>query len=320
MYLLEHDAKTLLAAHGIAVPPGCILENADALPVDLPAGPWVVKAQVSAGGRGKAGLIKKVAQRDEICAIARAMWGTSLKGRVVRSVRIEQQVSEVAEAYVALLLDGAQGAVRVIMAAEGGMDVEALPHDRIKSRVARADLGALTQAVHELAATCQGPRANALRQAGEQLARVFIDREAMLVEVNPLFVRNDGSWVAGDAKLVTDDSALERQPDVKALLERRKGAYPEAHVKLEHGFDYVVVDPQGEIGLLTTGAGLSMMLIDELRQEGLKPYNFLDVRTGGMRGDPSRLVSVLQWFAQGRSVKVVLINVFAGITDLGEFS
>jgi succinyl-CoA synthetase beta subunit len=82
----------------------------------------------------------------------------------------------------------------------------------------------------------------------------------------------------------------------------------------------VVVDPEGEIGLLTTGAGLSMMLIDELRAAGLKPYNFLDVRTGGLRGETARLVNVLKWISAGSSVRVLLVNIFAGITDLAEFS
>jgi succinyl-CoA synthetase beta subunit len=142
----------------------------------------------------------------------------------------------------------------------------------------------------------------------------------MLIEVNPLFVRPDGSWVAGDAKVVTDDNALARQEVLRALVRERAGAYPEVARKEEHGCDYVVVDPGGEIGLLTTGAGLSMMLIDELRAAGLKPYNFLDVRTGGLRGEITRLVQVLQWLTEGRSVKVLLVNIFAGITDLAEFS
>ena len=91
-------------------------------------------------------------------------------------------------------------------------------------------------------------------------------------------------------------------------------------MKDAHGCDYVVVDPAGEIALLTTGAGLSMMLIDEMRAAGLKPYNFLDIRTGGLRGETRRLVSVLQWMHQGPKVEVMLINIFAGITELGEFS
>ena len=130
----------------------------------------------------------------------------------------------------------------------------------------------------------------------------------------------DGSWVAGDAKLVSDDNALPRQAELNALVGLRANVYPEAALKLAHGFDYVVVDPDGDIGLLTTGAGLSMMLIDELRAVGLKPYNFLDVRTGGFRGDPTRLINVLKWISGGRRIRIMLINIFAGITDLGEFS
>src|SRR5581483_9138660 len=123
-----------------------------------------------------------------------------------------------------------------------------------------------------------------------------------------------------DMKLITDDNALYRQSALRTLLAGAREHYPEVQLKLEHGFDYVVVDPAGEIGLLTTGAGLSMMLIDELRARGLKPYNFLDVRTGGMRGDPTRLIRVLEWIAAGPRVRVVRVNIFAGITHLGEFA
>ena len=142
----------------------------------------------------------------------------------------------------------------------------------------------------------------------------------MLIEINPLFVYPDGRWVAGDAKIVTDDNALPRQKALESLVEARAAAYPDVARKHEHGFDYVVVDPEGEIGLLTTGAGLSMMLIDELRAAGLKPYNFLDIRTGGLRGETKRLTQVLKWIGEGQKVRVLLVNIFAGITDLGEFS
>jgi succinyl-CoA synthetase beta subunit len=120
--------------------------------------------------------------------------------------------------------------------------------------------------------------------------------------------------------MVIDDNAITRQPEAAALLEARSQAYVETYTKYKYGFDYVVVDRNGELGLLTTGAGLSMMLIDELRANGITPYNFLDVRTGGLRGDASRLVQVLNWIAEGPNVKCVLVNVFAGITHLGEFS
>jgi succinyl-CoA synthetase beta subunit len=320
VYLLEHDAKELMAGAGIPVPPGCLVTDADSVPDNLPPGPWVVKAQVSAGGRGKAGLVRKADERSQIAAMARELCGTTFKGRTVRAMRVEQQVCDGTEAYLSMMVDGGTGRVRVIMAAEGGVDIESLGRDKIRTVVVAAESRALGAAVRELAASWPDVRGEALQAAGERVAALLLDREAMLVEINPLFVREDGTWIAGDAKIVTDDNALERQAEAKALLERRAAAYPEASVKLEHGFDYVVVDAAGEVGLLTTGAGLSMMLIDELRQQGLRPYNFLDIRTGGMRGDPSRLVSVLRWLTEGPQIKVLLINIFAGITDLGEFS
>jgi succinyl-CoA synthetase beta subunit len=321
MYLLEHDAKQLLARYGIPVPDGGLFER-DAIlhRAAIPAGPWMVKGQVAAGGRGKAGVIRKAATMQEIAAHASAIVGATVKGHTVEAVRIERQVTGADEAYIGLLLDAGAGGVRVILSAEGGMDVENLRPGAIRSAVAAPEAGALSACVARLAAAVGGPKGKALAEAGQRLARVFLESEAMLIEVNPLFVFPDGSWVAGDAKVVTDDNALARQERLRELLQQRAGAYPDVARKEEHGFDYVVVDPDGEIGLLTTGAGLSMMLIDELRAAGLKPYNFLDIRTGGLRGEVKRLVQVLQWLTEGRNVKVLLVNIFAGITDLAEFS
>jgi succinyl-CoA synthetase beta subunit len=319
MYLLEHDAKQLLARHGLPVPQGCLLSD-PAVTTALPPGPWVVKAQITAGGRGKAGLIKTAGSSADVAARSRDILGKSAKGRTVRAVRVEQQVSGASEAYLSMMLDPATAGVRILMAAEGGMEVEALPRAALKTVTAAPETAALAAAAETLAATIPGPVGRALAAAGRAMAQAFLAEEALLIEINPLFVYPDGRWVAGDAKVVTDDSALPRQPAQRALLADVCGAYVETALKDAHGCDYVVVDPQGEIALLTTGAGLSMMLIDEMRGAGLKPYNFLDIRTGGLRGETKRLVKVLQWMHQGRNVKVLLINIFAGITELGEFS
>lgn len=321
MYLLEHDAKELLARHGIPVPVGHLIERDDTIhrPA-LPAGQWVIKGQIASGGRGKAGIIRIASTLQDINDQVDAILGTCVNGQKVESVRIEQLVTGHKEAYIGLLLDAAAGSVRVIMSAHGGVDVEAIQPGAIHSASAAPETSALVACVQQVAAQFEGPVSGALREAGERLARVFMEREALLIEINPLFFNAEGRWMAGDAKFVTDDGALERQPEIQELLEHRATAYPEAALKLEHGFDYVVVDPQGELGLLTTGAGLSMMLIDELRAAGLKPYNFLDIRTGGLRGETTRLVSVLTWIAAGPRVRAVLVNIFAGITELGEFS
>ena len=319
MYLLEHDAKTLLDAAGIAVPAGCLVESAAALnEAALPPGPWVVKAQVPAGGRGKAGLVRMAESAAELPALVGAMLGQIHRGHKVASCRIESRRATAHEAYIGFMLEPESGGVRVLATPSGGVDVES--SGAVQSKVVAPEAAALATAVRELAASAAEPVRRAMIAAGARLGEIFLARDAVLLEVNPLFVAADGAWIAGDAKMVIDDNALERQPQVAALLSQRSHAYVETHLKSRHGFDYVVVDPDGELGLLTTGAGLSMMLIDELRASGIRPYNFLDVRTGGLRGDASRLVKVLDWIAEGRNVKCVLVNVFAGITHLGEFS
>ena len=319
MYLLEHDAKTLLDAYGIAVPRGCLIESVAAVEeAALPPGPWVVKAQVPAGGRGKAGLIRGAESRAELRPLVAAMLGQVHRGHSVGACRIESQCQRVDEAYLGFMLAPESGGVRVLVAASGGVDIES--SGAVQSSIVAPQPQALAAAVAELAVSAPPHIRQALTEAGARLGEMFLRRDAVLLEVNPLFVASDGSWLAGDAKMVLDDNALDRQPEVRALLAARSHAYVETSLKAQHGFDYVVVDPEGELGLLTTGAGLSMMLIDELRAGGIRPYNFLDVRTGGLRGDASRLVRVLGWIAEGRNVRCVLVNVFAGITHLGEFS
>jgi len=321
MYLLEHDAKQLLAARGVPVPAGSLIERASALgAIALPPGPWMVKGQIAAGGRGKAGLIRKAATAQEVDTHVRALLGSSAMGHVVGSVRIEQQVRGAREAYIGLLLDAAGGGVRVVLSDKGGMDIEQVPRELIHDELTGADAQSITECVRRLARRLPAAVGSALSEAGERLARAFLELEALLIEVNPLFVLDGGRWLAGDAKVVTDDNALPRQRELESLVKARAAAYPEVARKHEHGFDFVVVDPAGEIGLLTTGAGLSMMLIDELRAAGLKPYNFLDIRTGGLRGETRRLTQALEWIGEGKDVRVLLVNIFAGITDLGEFA
>ena len=319
MYLLEHDAKQLLAAAGVPVPAGCLADSAQALAAAaLPPGPWVVKAQVPVGGRGKAGLVRITESRADLTQLVAGMLGKRHRGHAVGSCRIEQCTRSAHEAYLGFMLAPESGSVRVLASATGGVDIES--SGSVSSRVVAPGRAELAEAVNVLAAAAPEPVRRAMCEAGKALGEFFLRRDAVLLEVNPLFVATDGTWLAGDAKLVIDDNALGRQPEVSALLEARSQAYAETHTKWQHGFDYVVVDPDGELGLLTTGAGLSMMLIDELRASGIRPYNFLDVRTGGLRGDASRLVKVLNWIAAGPNVKCVLVNVFAGITHLGEFS
>jgi succinyl-CoA synthetase beta subunit len=321
MFLLEHDAKALLAADGVPVPDGVfVAAGTPGVPRD--GAGWAVKAQVRAGGRGKQGGIRLVETWAEAEGEARIMAGRRIGGQEVQAVRIERQVTAATEAYLSLSIARAERRIRVMLSASGGVDIEAVHQTggTVRSALAGADAGAVIRAVGRLAGDLGFPAGLALKDAGARLAPLFFARDLLLLEINPLFVFADGSWCAGDAKIVADDNAAMRQPFVTDLLAERPDFYPGEARKAAHGFDYLVLDPDGEIGLLTTGAGLSMMLVDELRGAGLRPYNFLDVRTGGMHGDPSRLVQVLRWIAEGPKVRVVFCNIFGGSTDLGGFA
>jgi succinyl-CoA synthetase beta subunit len=320
VFLIEHHGKELLASHGIPVPAGVFVPaGGDARAAAIPDGPLMVKAQVASGGRGKAGGIESAASREDVTHIV-AELGQALNGKPIHGFRIEQRVDFVHEAYVSLSIDGETARVRLLISAEGGVDVEARAADEGGALTALAEPENLAAAARALCARLPSPVREALADAAPRLADILVRYEATLLEINPLFIMRDGRWIAGDVKLVIDDNAIVRLPAIAALLEQHPGIYPESARKLVNGFDYVEVDPQGEIGLITTGAGLSMQLIDELKAQGRRPLNFCDIRSGQFRGDPARLIAVMQWIASRPSVKVVLVNIFAGITDLAEFA
>lgn len=321
MMLLEHDAKELLAGRGIAVPSG-FLATAEAIALaNLPSSfPLIVKAQVATGGRGKAGGIRRVDSRDALRRVLLDLQGFVIKGHTVRTCRVEEPIAGT-ECYVSFSLDPSCGRLTCLMSADGGVDIEAHADD---GALLTADCaftqGAALAAASELARRLPEPAQRAIRDAAPALIAAFFELEATLLEINPLFVRADGSFVAGDVKLIIDDNALARHPGLVDLVLSRRNEYPELALKLDAGFDFIELDSDGEIGLVTTGAGLSMQLIDELAARGHSAFNFCDIRTGQLRGDPTRLIQVLRWIAAGRNVRSVLINFFAGITHLGEIS
>lgn len=314
MLLIEADGKALFHAFGIDVPQGVVITG------DIPPlpghGPWMVKAQIPVGGRGKAGGIRKCDNTDAVASATRAMLGTRLKGHAVDAVLVEQTATGT-EKYLSLSIDPASYGIRVIYFANGGVDVEQAAESGGAGKVCAPDRAAIAKTLSDI--LTNDPDRAALLALGEKLADLLLTRELMLAEINPLFVSPTGC-VAGDAKVVIDLNAIDRQPEIRALIEARPTAYTDAIRKIQEGFDYVELDPEGEIGLLTTGAGLSMMLIDELTARGGKPLNFLDIRTGQLRGSPQRIINALSWMAERPSLKVVLVNIFAGITDLAEFS
>lgn len=318
MMLLEHDAKTLLAETGVAVPDGVLLRSGEEPGFAMPC---VVKAQIPAGGRGKAGGIRFVRDASAAGDAIRQILGMRIKGHDVRAVRLEAPVDFAHELYLSFTLDAAGARATVMMSPHGGVDVEdaSTRADLLSSTVplVREDMIAAAVA---LAAQLPDPLGGPAADAARALVPAFFEHEALLLEINPLFVRADGSWTVGDAKLLIDENALVRRPLLAQLIADNADLYREAALKLEQGFDYVELDADGDIGLITTGAGLSMQLIDELTARGCRPYNFCDIRTGQFKGSPARLIQVMQWIAAGPQVRSVLINFFAGHTHLGEIA
>jgi succinyl-CoA synthetase beta subunit len=317
--LIEADGKALLGEHGIAVPSAVLVTDPTVgstsgtiLPGD---GPWMVKAQVPVGGRGKAGGVVHCATPQEVADAVERLLGQRLKGHQVDACLIEQAMTG-AERYLAVMVDPASYGLRVIYATEGGIDIE--QSRATQSRLSPPHPASVAETLADLVADEPAHWRSHIIATGRRLADLLLQCELALAEINPLFLSDD-SCVAGDAKLVVDLSAVERQPRIAALLAARPQTYADADRKLTEGFDYVEIDPEGEIGLVTTGAGLSMMLIDELAARGMRPLNFCDIRTGQMRGSPTRVVRVLEWITGRPSLRAVLVSVFAGITDLGEF-
>lgn len=311
MMLVEADGKALFADYGIPVPVGVLVTGA--VPALAGDGPWMVKAQVPVGGRGKAGGVVRCGSREEVVAAVGGMLGTRLKGHQVDACLVEAAAGG-QERYLAVMVDAASYGLRVIWSAAGGVEIDAA-----EGRLCAPHPGAVAEALDDLLADEPMAWRGQVAAIGKAIGAMLLQQELALAEINPLFVSEAGC-VAGDAKVVVDLNAVDREPRIATLVRGRPATYLDACRKLEEGFDYVELDPCGEIGLVTTGAGLSMMLIDELTAQGAKPLNFCDIRTGQMRGSPARLIRVLEWITSRPSLKVVLVNIFAGITDLGEFA
>ena len=321
MLLLEADGKDLLRTVGIATPTGVRLRRASPAPTLSGAGPWMAKAQVPVGGRGKAGGVRRLDSAADLPDAVTAMLGTLIKGFETREVLVEQAVSG-QENYLSLMVDASKGGIRLIYSPFGGVDVESrMPStDTVFNECVPLDPPALHAAIDRMVQVAPVHAQPSLRDVAQRLAKLFLEQQLMLVEINPLFALASGDFIAGDAKVVVDMNVVASRPLLHAIFEASHELYPDAWRKLTEDFDFVEIDPAGRVGLVTTGAGLSMMIIDELVGRGLKPFNFCDMRTGQMRGSPARLIRILDWLVEAGEVRVVLVNIFAGITDLGEFA
>ena len=314
MKLLEYQAKEVLAALGIAIPPGAVAHDPDeAVAAFKSLGPVAVKAQVPVGGRGKAGGIKLARTEDGARRAAEQIIGMDIKGFRVPLVYCETALDIAREIYVGFTVDRDARANVLLLSAKGGMDIEQVALEspeaiaRLYPNPWRGPLDfELAQLIYDARL---GEIARPLTALIKKLYRAIPDYDALITEINPLVVTTAGEVVAGDAKLEVDDNAVWRHRD----LERRYGSVLEGdRYEVEakkRSLTYVSLD--GDIGIIGNGAGLCMGTLDLVQRAGGRPANFCDIGGGAKAEVVENALTVI---LMNPKVKGVLINVFGGIT------
>jgi succinyl-CoA synthetase beta subunit len=322
MKIHEHQAKAILARHGVPVPRGEVAFNAGEageIARRLGGAVSVVKAQIHAGGRGKGGGVKLAKSPAEAEDLAGRMIGMRLvthqtgpEGRVVSRVLVEEGLEMARELYLSLLLDRSAGKPVMMASAAGGMDIEevaATSPDAIVRIHIEPGVGLVPFEARQLgfAIGLDGPQVNRFVKLASALYDAFIATDASLVEINPLVVTASGELLALDAKMNFDDNALYRHPDLRELRDLGEEDPLEIEAS-KYALNYIHLD--GNIGCMVNGAGLAMATMDIIKLAGGEPANFLDVG-GGANAEQIR--NAFRILMSDRNVKAVLINIFGGI-------
>ena len=315
MKLHEHQSKEIFAQYGIPTPKGKVAHDAssareNAKQIGLPV---VVKAQVLVGGRGKAGGVKVAKTADEVEQHANNILGMHIKGLPVRKVLIDPAVSAQSEIYLGIVVDRAQGAPVMMASAAGGVEIEEVARvtpEKIKRETIDPVLGLQMYQARELGfgIGLDKKLVGEFVKIAMGLYRVFVDTDASLVEINPLFITSEGKLVAADGKLVLDDSALDRHAHLEMLRDADEENEAEREARTQ-GLSFVKLD--GNIGCMVNGAGLAMATMDVIKFYGGEPANFLDIG-GGAKSD--KVAAALRIILADPNVKAVLFNIFGGIT------
>ncbi len=322
MNIHEYQAKELLAKYGVPILAGGVAYTAaEAVEAArrLGGSAWVVKAQIHAGGRGKAGGVKLVHSEPEVSAASAALLGKRLvthqtgpQGRDVKRVYVEAACDIARELYLALSVDRGSGRITLIAAAEGGMEIEDLaarsPEKILKAAIdPAAGLSPFypRRLAFELGLSAR--EAAAMVKFVDALYRAFCDLDAALVEINPLVLTDEGRLVALDAKMSFDDNALFRHPEITALRDEDEEE-PIEREAAKHALSYVKLD--GNIGCMVNGAGLAMATMDIIKFHGGSPANFLDVGGGATR---ERVTAAFKLILSDPNVEAILVNIFGGI-------
>lgn len=322
MDIHEYQAKEILAGFGVTVPDGALAyspEQAAYRARELGGARWVVKAQVHAGGRGKAGGVKVCDSEAEIHEASEKMFGMKLithqtgpEGKGVYRVYVEAAVPIQREIYLGFVLDRSTQRVMIVASGEGGMEIEDIsaqkPESIVRATVEPAvglrdfqcrqiafKLGVEAGLVQHMVRTLQG------------CYRAFTELDATMVEINPLVVTEDHRIIALDAKMTFDDNALFRHPQIAELRDKSQEDPRESRAA-DRGLNYVGLD--GNIGCIVNGAGLAMATMDTIKLAGGSPANFLDIGGGAT---PERVAKAFRLVLSDKNVQAILVNIFAGI-------
>ncbi|CZG85453.1 TPA: ADP-forming succinate--CoA ligase subunit beta [Legionella pneumophila] len=322
MNLHEYQAKQLFASYGLPVPRGEVAYNVeDALLVasQLSTSRWVVKAQVHAGGRGKAGGVKLVSSKDELAAVAKSMLGTRLvtyqtdaRGQPVNAILVEETCEIDKELYLGAIVDRSTRRVVIMASTEGGVEIEKVAHEtpeKIFKVVVDPLVGVMPFQCRETAFKL-GLKDDQIKQFTHLmmgLGKMFVDCDLSLLEINPLVITKSGQLICLDGKINIDGNALFRQPKLKNMRDVSQEDDRENRAS-DWELNYIPLD--GTIGCMVNGAGLAMATMDVIKLHGGEPANFLDVGGGATK---ERVSEALKIIVSDEKVKGILVNIFGGI-------
>ena len=322
MNVHEYQAKQVLAGFGVAVPDGALVESVDkarSAAESLGGDVWVVKAQIHAGGRGKAGGVRLCRSPDEVEQATSELIGSTLvtkqtgaAGKLVNKVWVEQGLNIAKEFYISLLIDRQRECISFMLSPDGGMDIEKVAADT-PDRIMHVPIttGAEVTAENSLQMASflglKGGQVESFSNLATALYKAFVAKDASLIELNPLVLTAEGELIALDAKMAFDDNALYRQEEIRALRDTDEEDALEAEAA-SYGLNYISLD--GSIGCMVNGAGLAMATMDIIQLKGEKPANFLDVG-GGVTEET--VTEGFRLLFGNESLKAILVNIFGGI-------
>jgi len=318
----EYQAKELFERFDVPVPAGSMVDDlgqVESAAAEVGGNHWVVKAQVHAGGRGKAGGVKLVKGIEELKSAVETMLGMSIEtyqtgGRAlpVNSVLIAEATDIAEELYLSLLVDRANQCITFMASREGGVDIEQVAEETPdKILTVQVDQTEELQAYHcrqiAFGLDLHGKQIKQMGQIMTGLYRLFTEKNLSLVEVNPLVITKKGDLLALDAKVNADDNALFRHEDLAAMRDESQEDPTELEAS-KHGLNYVTLD--GNIACMVNGAGLAMATMDVIKLQGGQPANFLDVGGGATA---ERVTEAFKLILSGENVESILVNIFGGI-------